>query len=92
MCGDDKIGEIDAFHLLREAYRNAIYRHGGRTFRVQDVIRGKRVVRLQREFTRNETCPYIQKKIRLKRQYATADYSTIRVATVALTSPSSWLR
>lgn len=82
--GDEKIGEIDTFHLLREAYRNAIYRHGGKTFRVQDVIRGRRVVRLQREFTRNETCPYIQKKVRLKRQYATADYSTMRVATVAV--------
>jgi DEAD/DEAH box helicase domain-containing protein len=84
VVGDDKIGEIDSFHLLRESYRNAIYRHGGQVFRVKDVIRGKRQVRLQREYTRNETCPFIQKKIRLKQQYSTADYSALRVAHVAI--------
>jgi DEAD/DEAH box helicase domain-containing protein len=84
MLGEDKIGQIDSFHLLRESYRNAIYRHGGQTFRVKDVIRGKRLVRLQREYTRNETIPFIQKKIRLKHQYSKADYPSLRVATVAI--------
>lgn len=84
VVGEDKIGEIDSFHLLRESYRNAIYRHGGQVFRVKDVIRGRRQVRLQREYTRNETCPFIQKRIRLKQPYSTADYSSLRVAHVAI--------
>ena len=45
----------------------------GRAFRVQDVIRGKRMVRLQREYTRNDTYPFVQKKIRLK-QHAASDW------------------
>ncbi|MFN8707856.1 MAG: DEAD/DEAH box helicase, partial [Planctomyces sp.] len=49
MEGDDFIGEIDSFHLLRESCRNAIYRHGGRSFRVKDVIRGRKVVHLRYE-------------------------------------------
>lgn len=84
VVGEDRIGEIDSFHLLRESYRNAIYRHGGQVFRVKDVIRGRRQVRLQREYSRNETCPFIQKKIRLKQQYSTADYSALQVAHVAI--------
>jgi len=84
VVGEDKIGEIDSFHLLRESYRNAIYRHGGQVFRVKDVIRGRRQVRLQREYARNETCPFIQKKIRLKQQYSTIDYPSLRVAHVAI--------
>jgi len=84
MVGEDKIGEMDSFHLLRESYRNAIYRHGGQVFRVKDVIRGRRQIRLQREYTRNETWPVIQKKIRLKQLYSTADYSSLQVAHVAI--------
>jgi DEAD/DEAH box helicase domain-containing protein len=82
--GDEKIGEIDSFHLLRESYRNAVYRHGGQAYRVRDVIRGRRQVLLQREFTRNETTPFIQKKIRVKQQQSAAEYSGLRVAVVAL--------
>jgi ATP-dependent helicase YprA (DUF1998 family) len=66
------------------ATRTSSYRHGGQTFRVKDVIRGKRQVRLRREYTKNETRPFIQKKIRLKHQYSTADYSSLRVAHVAI--------
>jgi len=83
-CGQEEIGEIDEFHLLREAYRNAIYRHGGRGYRVKDVIRGKRKVVLDREYSWHETTPYIQKKIRLKRRRSVADYREIMVATVAI--------
>ncbi len=80
-CGSEKIGEIDEFHLLREAYRNSIYRHGGVGYRVKDVIKGKKVVRLDREYSWNETSPFIQKQIRLKRRNSVADYSELTIAT-----------
>ena len=81
-CGPNQVGEIDDFHLLREAYRNAIYRHGGVGYRVKDVIKGKKVVRLDREYSWNETSPFIQKQIRLKRRNSVADYSQLTIATV----------
>jgi DEAD/DEAH box helicase domain-containing protein len=79
---DEVIGEIDEFHLLREAYRNAIYRHGGKAYRVKDVIRGKRKVILEREFSWNETRAFINKKIKLKRRHKVADYDSLTLATV----------
>lgn len=82
--GTEEIGEIDEVHLLRETYRNAIYRHGGKGYRVKDVIRGRRKVVLEREYSWNETKPHIQKKIRLKRRHAVADFTDIMVATVAI--------
>lgn len=84
MLGEERIGDIDSFHLLRETYRNAIYRHGGETFRVKDVIKGKKIVRLQREYSRNDTIPFIRKKIRLKDQFSTSDFSGVRIATAAM--------
>lgn len=78
------IGEIDEPHLLREACRNAIYRHGGRGYRVRDVLRGRRKIILDREYSWNETTAYIQKRIRLKRRQSIADYAAVQVATVAL--------
>ena len=82
--GQDEVGEIDEFHLLRETYRNAIYRHGGCGYRVKDVIRGRRKVILEREYSWNDTTPYIQKKIKLKRRHSIADYRDVMVATVAI--------
>ncbi|QDV11491.1 ATP-dependent RNA helicase DbpA [Rosistilla oblonga] len=79
---DDSIGEIDEFHLLREAYRNAIYRHGGKAYRVKDVIRGKKKVLLEREYLWNETRAFINKKIKLKRRHKIADYDNVMLATV----------
>jgi len=79
---DDVIGEIDEFHLLREAYRNAIYRHGGNPYRVKDVIRGKRKVILEREYSRNETRAFINKKIKLKRRHKVHDYNNVMLTTV----------
>lgn len=79
---DEVIGEIDEFHLLREACRNAIYRHGGKAFRVRDVIRGRRKVLLEREYSWNETKAFINKKIRLKRRHNVADYPGLMLATV----------
>jgi DEAD/DEAH box helicase domain-containing protein len=79
---DDVIGEIDEFHLLREAYRNAIYRHGGRAYRVRDVVRGRRKVILEREYSWNETRAFINKKIRLKRRHRVLDHDNVMLATV----------
>lgn|GEM_PF-475698 len=84
ICAGNEIGEIDQFHLLREAYRNAIYRHGGAAFRVKDVIKGSRKVILDRERSWNETTAFLQKKIRLKRRKSIADYSGVMIATVAI--------
>jgi DEAD/DEAH box helicase domain-containing protein len=84
MEGDECIGEIDSFHLLRESCRNAIYRHGGRAFRVKDVIRGRKIVNLRHEWTFNETTPFIQKKIQLRKTLQAADYSQVRLATVRI--------
>lgn len=81
---DEVIGEIDEFHLIREAYRSAIYRHGGKAYRVRDVIRGKRKVILEREYSWNETRAFIQKKIRLKRRHRVADYTNLMLATAAI--------
>ena len=84
MEGDECVGEIDSFHLLRESCRNAIYRHGGRAYRVKDVIRGRKVVNLRHEWTFNETTPFIQKKIQLRQTLQAADYSVVRLATVRI--------
>ena len=81
-CGREEIGEIGAFHLLREAYRNAIYRHGGVAYRVKDVVKGKRRIRLEREYSWHETSSFIQKQVRLKRRKAVKDYAQLTVATV----------
>lgn len=83
-AGGTQIGEIDQFHLLREAYRNAIYRHGGHAYRVKDIIKGNRKVRLDREYSWNETTAFLQKKIRLKRRKSVADYTQLMIATVAI--------
>ena len=69
-CNGSKIGDIDEHHLLREAYRNGIYRHGGRPYRVTDVIRSRRAVRLAPINTRNDTTPFIQKRVRRKSKLA----------------------
>lgn len=78
------IGEIDSFHLLREAYRNAIYRHGGQAYRVQGILKRERKVRLRRDSSGHETSSYIQKQIRLKRRYSYALYSQMTIATVGI--------
>ena len=70
--------------MLRETPRNAIYRHGGQTYRVQDIIRGKHLVRVRRELTRNESFPYIHKDIAIRTVLKTAEYSVVRLATVRI--------
>ena len=84
MIGKDKLGEIDSLHLIREACRNAIYRHGGQAYRVIDVIRGKRIVSLRREFTFNETRPHIMKKIKVRNTLKSQAFTGVKLAYVTL--------
>jgi DEAD/DEAH box helicase domain-containing protein len=79
MVNDDVIGEIDQWHLLREAYPHAIYLHGGRRFRVQDIFRSKREVRLVREKSRLRTVPVIRKSLRSRRVRSVAEYPGITI-------------
>jgi DEAD/DEAH box helicase domain-containing protein len=83
-CRGETIGEIDSFHLLLEAPRNAIYRHGGNTYRVRDVIRSQRKVRLVPDTTRNETAARISRRIGIKRVYKSWDYGALQVKTARL--------
>jgi DEAD/DEAH box helicase domain-containing protein len=81
-CRGEEIGQIDDFHLLREAYRNAVYRHGGVPYRVKDVVKGKRLIRLERDYSWHDTSSFVQKQIRLKGRRGVAEYAQITVATV----------
>jgi DEAD/DEAH box helicase domain-containing protein len=67
ICGKQEIGEIDPFHLLREAPRNGIYAHGGLRYRVQDVWSKERQVRLAREFRPHFTTSTVRTSIRVRR-------------------------
>lgn len=84
MDGEHEVGEIDDFHMLRECPRNAIYRHDGRSYRVRDVLPGRKLVILTREHTLNDTYPMIQKRIRLKRRMASADHGQVLVELVSI--------
>lgn len=81
LCDNEEVGEIGSFHLLREAPRGAIYRHNGMTYRVLDVIKGKKIVRLRPERTRHETISLVRTKIRQKSPLVIRQYS---LATLAL--------
>ncbi|MCA8988478.1 MAG: DEAD/DEAH box helicase [Planctomycetaceae bacterium] len=81
---DVEIGEIDDLHLLRECYTNGIYRHGGRSYRVKNVLHGKKKIRLSQEFSRHETKGIIQKKIKVRNLYRKADYHKVCVTTAAI--------
>lgn len=67
VCDNVEIGEIDPFHLLREAPRNGIYSHGGTRYRVKDVRVSDRQVRLSREFCPHFTTSAVRTSIRVRR-------------------------
>ena len=67
VCDGTEIGEIDPFHLLREAPRNGIYSHGGHRYRVQDVQSKERRVRLAREYSPHFTTSAVRTSIRVRR-------------------------
>ena len=82
--GQNELGEIGVYHLLRETPRNGIYRHYGQTYRVLDIIRSARRVCVRPDYTRNETAPYIRKDISIRRLLRSADYPALKIATVRL--------
>lgn len=79
MLADEQIGEIDPWHLLRESYPHAIYRHGGRPYRVTDIVKGQRLVLLRREPSRNETIPVIRSSIATRQVRAVSNYPSARI-------------
>lgn len=79
-CDGTDVGEIDTYHLLREAPRNGIYFHGGTRYRVQDVIAGNKQVRLARELTHNTTTSTIGTSIRDRRLSAIRQTGRVVVA------------
>jgi len=87
VCDNETVGEIGSFHLLREAPRGSLYRHNGMTYRVTDVIRGKKIVRLRAERTRNESVSMVRKKIRQKYPLSVREYTqiTLSVARIDVT-------
>ncbi|HBJ36013.1 MAG TPA: hypothetical protein DDZ51_14945, partial [Planctomycetaceae bacterium] len=82
--GRNELGEIGVYHLLRETPRNGIYRHCGQTYRVLDIIRSAGRVQVRPDHTRNETTPFIRKEISVRRLLRSADYPSIKIATVRL--------
>lgn len=79
MMGDEAIGEIDQWHLLREAYPKAIYLHGGRRYRVQDIFRNRREIRLNAERSFNRTVPLVRKSVRTRRVRSVTEYPGITI-------------
>jgi DEAD/DEAH box helicase domain-containing protein len=84
LCGKDKIGDIDSFHLLREAPRNGIYLHGGLQYRVKDVVESQRQVRLAREFSPHVTISAVRTSIRVRRLPMLSQHGRIVVARATL--------
>ncbi len=84
ICDDEEIGEIDPFHLLREAPRNGIYAHGGLRYRVQDVRAKERRVRLTREFSPHFTTSAVRTGIRVRRLPLLARHGRVVIARAAL--------
>jgi DEAD/DEAH box helicase domain-containing protein len=74
MVGEEQIGEIDPWHLIREAYPHAMYLHGGRPYRVADIFKSSREVRLVPEHSRNLTDPHINKAVYTRRVRAVTKY------------------
>jgi DEAD/DEAH box helicase domain-containing protein len=84
VCDNEEIGEIDPFHLLREAPRNGIYSHGGLRYRVQDVLARERRVRLAREFSPHFTTSAVRTSIRVRRLPVLNQHGRVVVARVIL--------
>jgi DEAD/DEAH box helicase domain-containing protein len=84
VCDGEEIGEIDPFHLLREAPRNGIYSHGGLRYRVKDVLEKQRQVRLAREFSPHFTTSTIRTSIRARRLPILSQHGRVVVARATL--------
>ena len=84
ICDQDEIGEIDPFHLLREAPRNGIYSHGGSRYRVKDVLERQRQVRLADEFSPHFTTSAIRTSTRVRRLPILRQHGRVVVARATL--------
>jgi DEAD/DEAH box helicase domain-containing protein len=84
VCDQEEIGEIDPFHLLREAPRNGIYSHGGLRYRVQDVLASQRRVRLAREYSPHFTTSAVRTSIRVRRLPVLRQHGLVVVARATL--------
>lgn len=73
------IGEIDYWHMLREAYPHAIYLHGGRRYRVRDILRTRREVRLAQEWTPNRTIPIVKKTVLTRQPRRLCQYPDVTI-------------
>jgi DEAD/DEAH box helicase domain-containing protein len=82
--GAESVGCIDHWHMLREAYPKAVYLHGGMRFRVTDILRSKRVIRLRPEYSRNTTQPVVRTSIRVTQVRQVAEYSDLTVTEARL--------
>lgn len=80
VCDNVEIGEIDPFHLLREAPRNGIYSHGGMRYRVHDVLEKRRQVRLAREYSPHFTTSAIRTSIRVRRLPILSQHGRVVIA------------
>jgi DEAD/DEAH box helicase domain-containing protein len=79
IVNNETIGEIDHWHMLREAYPKAIYLHGGRRYRVTDILRSRKEIRLTFERSRNRTVPVVRKSVLTRRPRRITDYAAVRV-------------
>lgn len=84
VCGNSQIGDIGEFHLLREAYRNAVYLHGGRRYRVREVFQNDRKVICVKEFSGKRTTAIISTNILRKRLGVIKSYPNLCLATAAI--------
>ncbi len=84
VCDGNEIGEIDPFHLLREAPRNGIYSHGGMRYRVKDVQEKQRLVHLSREFSPHFTNSAVRTSIRVRRIPMLRQHGRVIVAQATL--------
>jgi DEAD/DEAH box helicase domain-containing protein len=84
VCDGAEIGQIDPFHLLREAPRNGIYSHGGLRYRVRDVLSRERRVLLTREYGPHFTTSVVRTSIRVRRLPVQCQRGRVAVARVVL--------
>jgi len=73
------LGDIDYWHMLREAYPKAIYLHSGRRYRVTGVLQSRKEIKLTIERSRNRTIPLILKSVKIRRPRRVIEYSGLKV-------------
>lgn len=85
------IGTIDDYHLLREAFPFAVYRHGGNTYEVIGVNQLNRVVRIKPHYEHSSTTPFIHTKILRGQMMKSKSNNHISIINSYLTATQSLL-